>query len=41
MGALYFDDSKSCHAIYTRLRSMVGRSIKEIGDLDLPISLSF
>jgi hypothetical protein len=35
MGSLCFDGPKTCHAIYTRLSSMVGRSIKEIGDVDL------
>jgi hypothetical protein len=34
-GLLCFDDAKSCYAIYTRLSSMMGRSIKEIGDVDL------
>jgi len=41
LGSLYFDDPKSCNAIYTRLSSMVGCSIKEIGDLDLPNPHSF
>ena len=39
MGPVYFDDPKSCYAIYTRLSSMVGHSIKEIGDVDLSNSL--
>jgi hypothetical protein len=34
-GPLYFDDHETCYAIYTRLSSMVGLSIKEIGDLEL------
>jgi hypothetical protein len=34
-GSLSFDDSISCQKIYDRLKSNVGRSIREIGDLEL------
>ena len=39
MGLMAFDDPKSCHAIYTLLKSNIGRSIKEIGDLDVSYTL--
>jgi hypothetical protein len=35
VGSLSFDDSISCQKIYDRLKSNVGRSIREIGDLEL------
>jgi hypothetical protein len=36
MGAMGFDSSAFCRQIYTLLRSRIGLSIKEIGDIDLP-----
>jgi hypothetical protein len=39
MGFLTFDDSPFCHEIYRLLKSNVGRSIKEIGDIDLSYTL--
>jgi hypothetical protein len=35
MGFLSFDDVSFCSQIYTLLKANIGRSIKEIGDLDL------
>ena len=35
IGALSFDDRVSCMMIYTLLKSVVGRSIAEIGELDI------
>jgi hypothetical protein len=35
MGMLVFDNQKFCSEIFTLLKANVGRSIKEIGDLDL------
>jgi hypothetical protein len=35
MGLMTFDDPKICSEIYLLLKSKVGVSIKEIGDLDL------
>lgn len=34
MGSMAFDDQRFCYEIYTLLKSKVGLSIKEIGDLD-------
>ena len=34
VGSMYFDDRASCVMIYSFLKSVVGRSIAEIGDLD-------
>jgi hypothetical protein len=39
MGALQFDDPAFCYQIFTLLKSHVGRSMKEIGDLDLANTL--
>jgi hypothetical protein len=39
MGLLSFDDAQFCRAIYTLLRSNIGRSISEIGDLDVSFTL--
>jgi hypothetical protein len=39
MGFLTFDDPPFCHEIYSVLKSNVGRSIKEIGDIDLSYTL--
>jgi hypothetical protein len=39
LGLMAFDDTKFCAAIYTLLKSNVGRSIKDIGDLDLSYTL--
>jgi hypothetical protein len=36
MGFMCFDDAKICSEIYIILKSKIGLSIKEIGDLDLP-----
>lgn len=36
LGVIEFDDPEFCRGIYALLRSHVGCSIKEIGDLDLP-----
>src|SRR6266699_1903997 len=38
-GTIYFDDSRSCNEIYNLLKTRVGRSIREIGDLDLSYML--
>ena len=35
MGSIHLDDRQFCHQIYTILQANVGRSIKEIGDLNL------
>jgi hypothetical protein len=35
MGSMGFDDRAFCAQIYTLLKANIGRSIKEIGDLDL------
>jgi hypothetical protein len=35
MGFLSFDDARVCSDIYSLLKSKLGFSIKEIGDLDL------
>ena len=34
-GSMYFDDPGSCMMIYNFLKSVVGRSISDIGDLDV------
>jgi hypothetical protein len=39
MGALHFDDRIFCCQIFTLLKSQVGRSIKDISDLDLSATL--
>jgi hypothetical protein len=39
MGFLTFDDSPFCHEIYRLLKSNLGKSIKEIGDIDLSYTL--
>ena len=39
MGFMCFDDAKICSEIYTLLKSKVGGSIKEIGNLDLSHTL--
>ena len=39
MGFIQFDDPQFCSQIYTILQANVGRSIKEIGDLDLSHTL--
>jgi len=36
MGLMAFDDRTSFDAIYTLLKSKIGLSITEIGDLDVP-----
>jgi hypothetical protein len=35
VGLMSFDDSISCHKVYNLLKPNIGRSIKEIGDLEL------
>lgn len=35
MGAIHLDDASFCSKLLTILKSKVGRSIKEIGDLNL------
>jgi len=35
IGSLYFDDRDSCMMVFNFLTSVVGRSIAEIGDLDV------
>ena len=39
MGFMGFDDPSFCSDIYRLLKSNVGLSIKEIGDLDLSYTL--
>jgi len=39
MGLMAFDDPKFCHEIFTLLKTKLGCSIKEIGDLDLSAML--
>jgi hypothetical protein len=39
MGFMVFDDPPFCYEIYHLLKSNVGLSIKEIGDLDLSYTL--
>jgi hypothetical protein len=36
VGSMFFDDSISCRKIFNLLKPCVGRSIKEIGDLEVP-----
>jgi hypothetical protein len=36
MGAVGLDSAAFCRQIYSRLKSYIGLSIKEIGDIDLP-----
>ena len=38
-GFLSFDDERFCSQIYTVLKSNMGRSIKDIGDIDLSYTL--
>ena len=38
-GTMYFDDPRSCDEIYSLLKARIGRSITEIGDLDLSYML--
>ena len=39
MGTMAFDDPAFCYELYRLLKSQVGRSIKEIGALDLSFTL--
>ena len=39
MGFMCFDDARFCSDIYILLKSKLGLSIKEIGDLDLSDTL--
>jgi hypothetical protein len=39
MGLMQFDDRRFCSQIFTILQANVGRSIKDIGDLDLSHTL--
>jgi hypothetical protein len=39
MGFMSFDDRPFCYEIYCLLKSNVGYSIKEIGDIDLSHTL--
>jgi hypothetical protein len=39
MGFMIFDDPAFCYEIYRLLKSNLGRSIKEIGDMDLSYTL--
>ena len=39
MGFMGFDDLMFCHDMYTLLKSKMGLSIKEIGDLDVSYTL--
>ena len=39
MGFMIFDDPPFCYEIYHLLKSNLGRSIKEIGDIDLSYTL--
>jgi hypothetical protein len=39
MGSMAFDDPAFCYELYRLLNSQVGRSIKEIGDIDLSYTL--
>ena len=38
MGAMLLDSPALCRQIYLLLQSRIGLSIKEIGDLDLPLA---
>ncbi len=39
MGALVLNDKAFCRQLYSILQDSVGKSIKEIGDLDLSYTL--
>jgi hypothetical protein len=39
MGLMAFDHPKFCYAIYSLLKSTIGLSIKDIGDLDVSFTL--
>ena len=39
MGSMAFDDPAFCYELYRLLKFHVGRSIKEIGDIDLAYTL--
>jgi hypothetical protein len=39
MGSIAFDDPAFCYELYRLLKFHVGRSIKEIGDIDLAYTL--
>ena len=39
MGSMAFDDPAFCYELYHLLKSHVGQSIKEIGDIDLSFTL--
>ena len=39
MGFMFFDDPPFCYEIYRILKRNLGRSIKEIGDIDLSYTL--
>ncbi len=39
MGGMAFDDPAFCYELYRLLKSHVGQSIKEIGDIDLSFTL--
>jgi hypothetical protein len=39
VGSMAFDDERFCYEIYTLLKSKLGLSIKEIGDIDLSYTL--
>jgi hypothetical protein len=39
VGSMAFDDERFCYEIYTLLKSKLGVSIKEIGDIDLSYTL--
>jgi hypothetical protein len=38
-GAMYFDDPGFCAQMYSLMKSKLGRSVKEIGDLELSYTL--
>ena len=38
MGGLSFNNSDSCRQIFDFLKPQIGRSIKDIGDLDVPFT---
>jgi len=39
MGLMQFDDPEFCYEIFVLLKAQLGRSIKDIGDLDLSHTL--
>jgi hypothetical protein len=39
VGSMHFDDPRFCSQVFTILQANVGRSIKDIGDLDLSHTL--